>query len=135
MSYEYMNLEELATAMKDTRELLDEKKAESSILQKQWDSLRKKWIPKKMEELGIESVRITGVGTVSERTDAYCSVPAKNKQALYEWLEEHDHSDLITDTVNSSTLKAFIKEQILLGNEIPDDIVKFDPYTYVTITK
>jgi len=135
MKPEEMNLEQLALEMARTKDLLVDAKIVSSELQKDWDALRKKWIPEKMEELGIESVRITGVGTVSERTDAYCSVPAANRQALYEWLEEHDHKDLITDTVNSSTLKAFVKEQILLGNEIPDGIIKFEPYTYVAITK
>ena len=135
MNYENMTLEAMAHEMKEVRERLDNTKAESSELQKQWDDLRKVHIPNKLEELGIESARITGVGTVSERTDAYCSVPAANRQALYEWLEAHDHGDLITDTVNSSTLKAFMKEQIMLGHEVPDDIVNFNPYTYVAITK
>ncbi len=135
MNFEDMSLKEMAKTMKEVRTRLDDAKETSSHLQKQWDDLRKVHIPNKMEEMGIESVRIEGVGTVSERTDAYCSTPAKNKQALYDWLEQHGHGDLITDTVNSSTLKAFMKEQILEGNDVPDDIVNFTPYTYVAITK
>lgn len=135
MGYENLTLEAMAHEMKRIREELDDAKEHSSTLQKQWDDLRKVHIPNKMEELGIESVRVKGVGTVSERTDAYCTTPAKNKHALYEWLEGHGHGDLITDTVNASTLKAFMKEQIMLGNDVPDDIVNFNPYTYVAITK
>lgn len=135
MNFEDMNLRQLAERMKATRAELDDTKADASALQKEWDSLRKKWLPKKMEEMGIVDVRFEGVGTVSERTDAYCTTPAKNKAALYEWLNENGHGDLITDTVNASTLKAFIKEQILEGNDVPDHIVNFEPYTYVAITK
>lgn len=135
MNYEDMSLEAMAHEMKQVREELDDTKSESAKLQKQWDDLRKVHIPNKLEELGLTSAKVLGVGTVSERTDAYCSVPAANKQKLYEWLEEHDHGDLIVDTVNSSTLKAFMKEQILMGHEVPDDIVNFTPYTYVAITK
>jgi len=135
MQFEEMNLKQLAERMKSTREQLDDVKADSAALQKEWDSLRKKWLPEKMEEMGIESVRIEGVGTVSERTDAYCTTPAKNKQALMIWMIENGHEDLISETINASTLKAFMKEQILEGNDVPDEIVSFTPYTYVAITK
>ena len=136
MDYSNFTLEELALKMKTIKSELDAAKSISGELQATWDELRKKWLVDKMEEMGIESVRITGVGTVSQRVDAYCTVPAASKRALYDWLQEHDFGDLITDTVNSSTLKAWMKEQTLKGNEVPsDEIVKFTPYTYVAITK
>jgi len=134
--FEEMNLKELAETMARTREMLDEAKAGSTVLQKQWDALRKKYLPEKMEAMGIESVRIEGVGTVSERHDAYCTTPAKNKALLMDWLEEHGHADLISETVNASTLKAFMKEQMLAGNAMPPEgVVNWSPYTYVAITK
>lgn len=133
--FENMTLEQLATRMKRTAELLKDAKADSAQLQKEWDALRKQYIPDKMDEMGIESVRISGVGTVSQRTDAYCTTPAANREALMDWLEAHDHADLISETVNASTLKAFMKEQMMEGNDVPDDIVNFTPYTYVAITK
>ena len=130
------SLEELVTEMKITREKLDGLKAESSALQKKWDDLRKVQIPNKMEELNLESARVADVGNISLQTDAYCTVLASKKALLQEWLEAHDHGDLVTETINASTLKAFMKEQIMAGNEIPpEEIVNFLPFTYATITK
>jgi len=98
-----------------------------------WTSIRD--VKLKMEELGIDSAFITDVGKLSMRTDAYCSVLKKDKIELQNWLKDNGHGDLITDTINASTLKAFMKEQIIEGNAVPDTIVSFDPYTYVAITK
>ena len=86
-----------------------------------------------MEEMGLESARIKGVGTLSLATDAYCTTPADARLDLQEWLRAHDAGDLIQETVNASTLKAFCKEQIGKGNDIPP-MVKFTPYTYAKIT-
>lgn len=127
-------LEQLAALMKKTKVDLDAAKEVSAKLQDTWDTLRKQIIPQVMEDMGVESVRITGIGTVSERTDAYCTVPADNRQAVQDWMKEHGHGELVTETINSSTLKAFMKEQILEGNEVPIDLINYTPYTYVAIT-
>ena len=129
-----MDLNELAIHMIDVREKLDEAKKVSSELQKEWDKLRKELIPEKMDEMGIDSVRLKGIGTISLRADAYASVKSGHAQDLQEWLRSHDHAELVVSTVNSSTLKAFLKEQVREGEPIPDDYVNFTPYTYATIT-
>lgn len=134
--YENMTIEALAQEMKSVREALDDMKKSAATLQQKWDHLRKVAIPDKLEEMGLESCRVAGVGNISVRTDAYCTVPASKKPELYQWLSEHDQEALITATVNASTLKAWMKEQIMEGNDVPpDDIVNFNPYTYVVITK
>ena len=130
-----MSLEQLAQEMKLIRARLDDAKAIATELQKEWDQLRKVTIPDKMEEMGIESARITDVGTLSLTTDAYCSCPSDNKHKLQEWMKEHEFGDLITSVINGSTLKAWYKEQLKAGNPLPDELVKFDPYTYCKITK
>jgi len=133
--WEAMTLTELAAEMKSVKTQLDFSKAETESLQKDWDSLRKSIIPNKMEELGIESVRVAGVGTLSRRFDAYCNVVPGAQEELYEWLESEGKGDVIKPTVNSSTLKALMKEMFNEGEEIPEAFVKFNPYTYVVITK
>jgi len=135
INFEDMTLEQLAVAMVESRNRMDAAKNEESAARAEWDVLRRKFIPEKMEEMGLESARIKDVGRLSVRTDAFCSTPAANKPKLFEWLIENGHSDLITDSVNGSTLKAFIKEQILAGNDVPLDIINYDPYTFVAITK
>lgn len=101
-----------------------------------FDTLRLRVIPEKLDEMGLDNVKITGVGRVSITADAYCSVVADQKFRLYDWLRDNDHEDLIQDNVNSGTLKAFIKEQIKAGNDVPDDtIINFIPYDRASVTK
>ncbi len=53
-----------------------------------------------------------------------------------DWFRGHDLDDMIQEVINASTLKAFIREQIREGNEIPgDDLIEFSTYTVATITK
>lgn len=130
-----MSVAEIALKMKNVKEQLDAKKKEATELQNEFDALRKHDLPEAMEEAGIESVRVKDVGTVSLRTDAYASIKGGMKEEAYRWLTEQGYGDLIQDFVQSSTLKAFMKEQTLAGVQFPDDLFKFDPYTYVAITK
>jgi hypothetical protein len=131
--YEGMSLKQLAEAQAQVKTEMEHYAGIKASLQQEFDALRKHIVPAKMEEMGIESVRIEGVGTLSLAVDAYCSTPADKRQALMDWLESHNAGDLITTTVNASTLKAFMKEQATEGNELPD-MVKFEPYTYSKIT-
>ena len=133
MEYEEMTLEDLAHEMADIRKKLDTATDKKAGLQRAWDMIRKVAVPNKMEELGMESARIKGVGTVSLLTDAYCTTPAANADALKSWLTDNGYGSLIKPTVNASSLKSFMKEQILEGNKVPD-MVNFAPYTYASIT-
>ena len=109
---------------------------EAASLGKLWDNMRKRVLPEMMSDMGVSSLRLTGIGMLSLATDAYCSVRAGRKEDLLEWLEDNGHGELKTVTVNSSTLKAFIKEQMMEGGDVPpDDIVSFEPYTYAKLTK
>jgi hypothetical protein len=63
-----------------------------------------------------------------------CGVLAADREALYKWLEEHGNESLITDTVNSSTLKAFVKKLIKEGKEVPD-MVNIHPYQQASLVK
>lgn len=105
-------------------------------LKSSFDKLRLRAMPEKMDEMGITGVKIIGVGRLSLTADAYCSVVKDQKFRLYDWLRDNDHEDLIQDNVNSGTLKAFIKEQIKAGNDVPDDtIINFIPYDRASVTK
>lgn len=134
MKYEDMTLEDLAHEMQEARQKLDFATRTKANWQNMWDELRKVHIPNKMEDLGMESARIKGVGTISLSADAYCTVPAGNRAQVQQWLAENGFESLITNTVNASTFKAFIKEQIMEGNDTPDDLINFTPYTYAKIT-
>jgi hypothetical protein len=49
-------------------------------------------------------------------------------------MHDNGFEDLITEVVNASTLKAFIKEQLDMGNPVPDDtVIRYDPYTRASV--
>ncbi len=61
--------------------------------------------------------------------------PPENKLALWEWLREHDAAELITETVNSSTLAAYIREQMKEGEEYPSDLLEISTYDTASLRK
>jgi hypothetical protein len=99
------------------------------------DYLRLTRIPELLDEMGITSVKLKGIGTLGTRFEASCST--QDKEALLKWLRKHGYEDLIaTDTVNSSTLKSFITNQIRDKEKIPPaKIVKYTPFEMAVITK
>jgi len=135
MEYEEMNLLELAQEMKDVREQLDSIKAVATGLQKQFDILRLQFIPNKMEEDDIRNITIEGVGRVGVTSDMYVSTLAENRESLRDWMRNHDHGSLVSETINASTLKSWVKNQITEGNEYPSDLIDVKPFTRASITK
>lgn len=133
--YEGWTLPQLANEMVAVRERLDQKKHEQAEIQKLYDLLRKKLVPETMENMGIQTVKLTGIGRLSLRAEAYASFAKDKKQEAMQWLVDNGHGDLIKEEVNSSTLKAFLKECMREGEEFPDDLFRFDPYMQATVTK
>ena len=130
-----LNLKQMAEFMRDTREALDEAKAKVTEIQRLYDQLRKQDIPVKMEEMGIDNVKITGLGRLGLRAEAYAGFQPGKKEEGIAWLEENGHADLVKEDVNASTLKAFLKEQFRNGEVLPDNMFKLEPYMMATITK
>lgn len=128
-----MTLNELAELYVKHRDIKADLKEHDTTNQKIFDLIRKKLIPEKMEEMGIDNVKLKDIGRVSIRGEIYASI--NDKSAGYAWLRENGHEDLIRDDVNHSTFKAFCKEQIQLGVELPDELFKITPYDMAVITK
>ena len=132
---EQMDITELAQLFSAYKEQLTDLKATSSGIQKEFDILRKEVLPEKMEETGFDNVKVSGVGRISLRAEIYASILADHKDEAFEWLINEGHKDLIKDTVNASTFKAFCKEQITEGVELPEELFSITPYTMATLTK
>lgn len=131
--FDGLSLLNLAKKQQYIKEEIANLKAEESHLQKKFDHLRKHRIPEMMENMGIQNVKLEGVGRVSLRAEIYAGIV--DKDLAYAWLEEHGHGDLIKPTVNASTLKAFLKEQMREGESLPEDAFKATPYMMAAITK
>lgn len=104
-------------------------------LNKHLDFLRFTKIPQVMEDQGIKNISVEGVGRVSLTADMHVSVKAEMKEMFYTWLRDNGRQDLIQPTINSSTLKATVKNMVKTGEEIPDDLLNVSPFTRASITK
>jgi hypothetical protein len=99
-----------------------------------YDVLRFELVPEQMEEDGTERITIAGIGRVSLTADIQVQVLKANQPALYDWFRSNKLGDLIVNTVNSSTLKAWVKRRIQAGELVPD-VIKVTPMTRASITK
>jgi hypothetical protein len=133
--YKGKTIAELAQCLKDAKAMYDDLKSQSGEAYAEYDYLRLTLVPAVMEEMGITSTNVKGVGRLTVTADLRASIPAAHKEAAYQWLRDNGHADIIAETVNSSTFKAFCKEQIKDGEELPDDIFKIDPFDRASLTK
>ena len=133
--YDGLTLAELAKRQVEVKQEIDGFKAQASIKQKEFDHLRLHRIPEMMESMDIDNVKLTDIGRVSIRNELYASIITDHKIEAYDWLVENGHGALIKGTVNASSLKALIKEQIKEGEQFPDDLFKITPFQMATITK
>ena len=72
-----------------------------------------------MEAQELDGLKVEGIGRVHLQSDVRASIKADNKAAAYEWLGDNGHGGLITETVNASSLKAFCKDKMKNGEELP----------------
>lgn len=123
---------ENVSALVDELILVDEQIAgledQLKPLKAQREDLKKRRLPDAMQASGI--VDKTGHGKVSHSSGAtvylkvnvLTSIKAENKDEVYTWLKLEGHDDLIQETINPQTLKAFVKERIEHGEPIPPGI-------------
>ena len=124
---------EMAAAMEEFADQKEEAEAQLSIINAWYDVLRMEIIPEKMDNDGIENIKIEGLGRISLTADMFCAVT--DKQALFQWFNDNDLADLIQPTVNSSTLKAFVKRRMKDNKPIPESALRITPFTRASITK
>jgi hypothetical protein len=114
------------------REQYDRAKVVASSWTEIYDKLSLQVVPERMQEEGVTNMKIENVGRVELRADMW--VTTRNTDALQQWLIERDMGDIIKPTVNGSTLKAFLREQMKKGQDIPDEeIVSIVPYIRAVI--
>ena len=99
------------------------------------ESVSRNTIPGIFDDEGISTTTLKDIGrrfTVSTRVN--CSMV--DSDGGKEWLRSNGHGALITETVNSSTLSAFAKSQIVdFGVELPPNLFKMSTLRYTSVTK
>ena len=133
--YDGMSVSQLAAEMlrvKREKEAIDEASKE---INKEYDFLRITKLPEQAESEGIRGAKYDGIGRLSFTSDMYVSVKAGRLIEVKQWLGDTGRGDLITETVNSSSLKAVVKKAIVSGEEVPTDALNVSPFTRASITE
>lgn len=129
-----MTLIELIMKMKDLGDELDSIDEVRKGVQAEYDKLRLFDIPNTMAEQETSSITNALFGRCTLSTDLGVSV--KDKLGLHAWLNETGNGSLIVPTVNAQTLKAFCKEQLVNGNQLPGaEILVTSPFSRAVIYK
>lgn len=103
--------------MKDHKEALE---AELKQLDADLKKLTTETIPQMMDDMSIEKMTVDGAGTLYQQVEIYAHVKKEDEPAFHAWLRDQGQEDLIRPYVFPQTLKAFAKEQIEAGVELPE---------------
>lgn len=133
--YDSMSLVELVHEMAGVRAKKDSLESALKEVNEEFDFLRITKIPTVMHDEGVDRIAVSGVGRVSITADLHVSIKADQKEAFYEWLRDHGRSDLISETVNASTLKATVKNMFKSGEVVPEELLNVNPFERASITK
>jgi len=130
------NLRTLVESMQEVQRRKENLEKDLANVNAEYDVLRFEAIPTKMEEDGVEKVAYEGIGRVSLTADLRVSCLKAQKPHLFAWLRKHKLKDLITEDINTSTLKAWVKDRIKGAKELPpSEIMSVTPITRASITK
>ncbi len=108
---------ELVTLQDTIKDTIDTLKGFKTALEKRYDTLRLSILPEKMDEEEVANITVTGVGRAYIQSDLYFSIPAETKEDAYDWLKDHGHEDIVQETVNSSSGKAWAKQMIKVESQ------------------
>lgn len=123
-------------------ELQDQHAQMKSQTARAWDAvcmLTRTIIPERMDADQIQNITvILPDGSKKQMlvlSQVSVKTPPENKLALWEWLRGHDAAELITETVNSSTLSAYVREQMREGEAYPSDLLEISTYDTASLRK
>lgn len=133
--FDQMSVPDLAVALRGLKYRLEEMGRIKTEIQKSYDFLSIDVLPERMDEEGIQTLKIKDVGRLQMSSDIRCAVPAANREDVKEWLNEHGHGSMVSETINASTLKAFVREMMKEDKEWPSDLLKVTPYSRATVVK
>lgn len=124
IDYSDLTLDELAQTFKKKADELEAAKNKATEIQKEYDLLRRVVIPKRMEEAGVDSAKFASISKgIRIQDEFFVSTREDQRESLYHWLRDNGEDALITETVNSSTLRAYITRRIKDGLDYPSEYV------------
>lgn len=132
------SIAEQVAAVKQLEALKEIAESIDKALGGQIDFFKKVSLPELLIEKDLKSCKVEtsqGDFQVVLMPDMYINVPADNKDSLKQWFRDNGNEDIITETINAATLKAFVKGAFEDGLAWPEELLKVSPYSKVRITK
>ncbi|KKN39788.1 hypothetical protein LCGC14_0739840 [marine sediment metagenome] len=130
---------ELVAAMIQTKEAHDVLKQRTS---EAWDVvcvIARQVIPARFEQDQIQNITVILPDGTKKRLLVLPKVsvktPEENKMLLRDWLREHEAAEIISETVNASTLAAYVGAQMKAGEPYPNDICEISTYETASLRK
>ena len=133
--YDNMDLVSLVVEMNNLRLEKESMEEAAKKINEVYDFLRITKIPTVINDEGIDRISVKGVGRVSITADMHVSIKADKKEAFYTWLRDNGRTDLISETVNPSTLKSSVKKMFQNGEIPPEELLNISPFERASITK
>ncbi len=95
-----------------------------------------KVMPDALESAGVTNVPLTEGIRVQRSQNTRASIREGMRQAAYKWLVDNDHQDIISETVNSSTLSSLARQLMEQDNkELPDGLFNVALVPTMSVTK
>jgi hypothetical protein len=94
-----------------------------------------KVLPMVFENEGVTTITLSAGYRVTIGQRLSASIVADKKPDAYNWLVHNDLGDLITETVNASSLSATARSLIEEGRQLPDDLFKTVVLPQVSLTR
>jgi hypothetical protein len=130
----------LAKDMAMYKDRIDEINQEVKDLRERYDRIRLDELPDAMHEAGMVAATGKGSFTLQDgrkvflQSDMHVHINAEGRPIFYSWLEANGHGDLLVQHVHPSTLKAFCKEQVAEGAELPE-VINTHPFLKAVLRK
>lgn len=113
-------LHEFARELRGLTDEIAVQEAATKTLKHRRDELKKHVLPEAMELAEIDSFKVEGVGTIFLKQQVFSSILKEDRPRWYDWLRANGLEDLIVEWVFPQTQKAFVKERLESGDELPD---------------
>ncbi len=99
------------------------------------DRTSKEVIPARLNEMGVDRVRVPSIGRSVGILIKY-SASTVDKEKGFAWLRKRGDEHIITETVNASTLAAYLRDLTLNeGVDAPDDAFVLKSYNITGMNK
>ena len=75
-----------------------------------------------MDALGHGSFTTQNGYKVYLATDTYASIRKDREEEVFAWVAAHGHDDLIRKAIHPQTLRAWVRERLEAGEEVPEGV-------------